>query len=222
MRPHIKHIIVIWRPGRSKRRIPVAIVKSNVFGTTFKYLRDGVKKAQELGFVCFPDFPDTQETHSTNVLKVLSQRINNSERSDIQEYYDFWEVPDSAKGNTYRILAYTQGVLPTDNFEFLAEYYGARGIRFVSELSGLSLNQLDNEVLIEGDELQWVLEKDNEFDKCAVALYKGKKKLGYVKSTHCKVFHLPDSRNLKVRVKKIEHNGHISRAFILIYNSKDL
>lgn len=222
MRPHIKHLIVVWRPGRSKSRIPVAIVKSNVFGTTFKYLQEGVEKAQNDGFVCFPDFPSIQDIHETNVLKILSQRINNSERSDIQGYYDFWEVPDKAKGDAYRLMSYTQGILPTDNFEFLAEYYGTRGIRFVSELTGLTSNPLENDALKEGDELVWIREPYNEYDPYAVALFREGQRLGYVKSIHSKVFYLPNSSSLKVRIKRIEHNGHISRAFILIYNSSEI
>lgn len=220
MRPHIKNITLVWRSGRSHSRIPVAIVKSNVFGTTFKYLKEGVEQAKKEGFVCFPDFPDTKEVHDENVLKVLSLRINDSERSDIQDYYKFWEVPKVAQNDTYRLLAYTQGMLPTDNFEFLAEYYGLKGVRFVSELTGLSENQLENDCIQEGDELEWKLEPHNQYDSQAVALYKDGQMLGHVKRIHCKMFHLPSSNLLRVRVKKIEHNGHISRAFILIYNSR--
>ena len=221
MRPHIKDIILVWRSGKSRRRIPVAIVKSNVFGTTFKYLKDGVEEAKESGFICFPDFPITEEVHKTNVLQVLAQRINDSERTDIQEYYSFWEVPKAAQKDTYRLLAYTQGILPTDNFEFLAEYYGVRGVRFVSELTGLSINQLENSSLQEGDDLEWKFESQNEFDSKAIALYKKGQMIGHVKRIHCHVFHLPCSNLLKVKVKKVEHNGHISRALILIYNSRD-
>ena len=221
MRPHIKNITLVWRTGKSHSRIPVAIVKSNVFGTTFKYLKDGVEQAQKEGFVCFPDFPDTMEIHSTNVLKVLSLRINDSERSDIQDYYSFWEVPPAVQKNTSRLLSYTQGILPTDNFEFLAEYYGVKGVRFVSELTGLSENQLENDRINEGDELEWKLEPENEYDSKAVALYKDGQMLGHVKRVHSHVFYLPSSNLLRVKVKKIEHNGHISRAYILIYNCKD-
>ena len=219
MRPHIKNITLVWRPGKSHRRIPVAIIKSNVFGTTFQYLKDGVEQAKEKGFVCFPDFPVTKDVHNVNVLKVLAQRINDSERSDIQSYYNFWEVPKAAQKDTYRLLAYTQGVLPTDNFEFLADYYGVRDLCFVSELTGLSQTQLDNNTFNEEDELEWRIEPKNEYDSMAVALYKDGKLLGYVKRIHSHVFYLPYSHYLKVKVKKIEHNGHISRTLILIYNS---
>lgn len=108
MRSHIKDIALVWRPGKSHRRIPVAVVKSNVFGTTFRYLLDGTSEAKKQGFAGFPDFPDAKELHDTNVLKVLSRRLNDRDRTDIQSYYDFWEIPDSAKKDTFRLLAYTQ------------------------------------------------------------------------------------------------------------------
>lgn len=221
MRPHIKDIILVWRPGRSHRRIPVAVIRSNAAGTTFQYIQKGVEEAREKGFVCFPDFSDSKDTHHVNVLKALSLRINDSERSDIQNYYDFWEVPEAARQDTYRLLALTQGILSTDNFEFLAEYYGVKGVRFVSELTGLTINKLDTGMIKDGDELEWVREPQNEYDNKAVALYKNGSMLGHVKKIHSRVFYLPGSESLKVKVKKVEHNGHINKAYILIYNSKD-
>lgn len=220
MRPHIKSITLVWRQGKSHSRIPVAIVKSNVFGTTFCYLKEGVEQAKAKGFVCFPDFPDTKEIHDTNVLKILSQRINDSERTDIQSYYDFWEIPQNAKKDIFRLLAYTQGILPTDNFEFLAEYYGVKGVKFVSEITGLTEKQLNNDSITEGDILEWKRESQNDFDPQAVALFKNGNLLGHVKRIHSRAFYLPHSNALKVKVKRIEHNGHISRAFILIYHDK--
>lgn len=219
MRPHIKNITLVWRLGKSHSRIPVAVIKSNASGTTFRYLEKGVKQAKEKGFACFPDFPDTGQVHSVNVLKALSLRINDSERGDIQEYYKFWEVPESARKDIFRLLAYTQGMLPTDNFEFLAEYYGVKELKFVSELTGLTENQLENGCIHEDDELEWKQERNNEHDPKAVALYKDGKMVGHVKRVHSRVFYLPHARLLKVKVKKIERNGHINRAFILIYNS---
>lgn len=216
MRSKIKLINLVWRDGKSGIIIPVATIKSNVFGTTFAYDKCGVEEARKLGFVCFPEFPDTEKKYSTNVLKILAQRINDRERSDIQSYYDFWEIPEKARLDAYRMLAYTQGMLPTDTFEFLAEYYGTKGVHFVSEISGLTYNQLDNDSIKVGDVLQWKREPDNEHDHYAVALYKDGVKLSYVKKIHSRVFYLKRSDRLTVTVKKIEHNGHISRAFIVI------
>lgn len=217
MYPKVKQITVTWRLGRSYGRIPIGIIRSNVLdGTTFQYLKDGVKDAKKKGFICYPEFPDLDKRYETNVLSVFAQRINNSDRTDIQKYYDFWEVPSIYKKNIYYLLAYTQGILPTDNFEFLAEFNGVNGLKFVSEITGLSDNPLLTGTLNEGETLRWKLEPQNKFDAKAVALYKDDKTIGYVKKIHSHVFFLKGSNSLQVSIKKLEQNGHINRAFILI------
>ena len=221
MYPRIRHIIVVWRPRRSYRRIPVAIVDSNGVETTFQYLKDGVEQARKEGFVYFPDFPDIEKRYEINVLKRLAFRINDNRRSDIQDYYSFWEVPEEAQKDIYRLLAYTQGILATDNFEFLAEYNDVQGVKFVTEVAGLSVVPLESTAIEEGDELEWRREPDNSYDPKAVALYKNGQKIGYVKKVHSLVFYLPNSECLKVKVKKLVRNGHIAFAFILIYNGAE-
>jgi hypothetical protein len=36
------------------------------------------------------------------------------------------------------LLAHTQGLVPTDNFEFLADFYLTKNLKFVSEIAGLT------------------------------------------------------------------------------------
>ena len=80
MRPHIKNITLVWRSGRSHSRIPVAIVKSNVFGTTFKYLKDGVEKAKEEGFdriaFLFEAVAEIEKEHEARYRKLLENVEN--------------------------------------------------------------------------------------------------------------------------------------------------
>lgn len=221
MYPKVKQITVTWRLGRSYGRIPIGIIRSNVLdGTTFQYIKEGVREAKKKGFICYSEFPDLDKKYETNVLSVFAQRINNSDRTDIQEYYNFWEVPPIYKKNIFYLLAYTQGILPTDNFEFLAEFRGVKGLKFVSEITGFSSNPLLAGMLHEGETLRWELEPKNKFDSEAVALYKEDKLIGYVKKIHSHAFLLQGSSSLQVSVKKLEQNEYINRAFILI-NQKD-
>jgi hypothetical protein len=221
MYPKIKQIILTWRQGKSHRRIPIGVVKSNSSeGMSFRYLLDGVNMAKEAGFICFPEFPDTSKKYTLNVDKILSRRINNPDRADIQKYYDFWEVPDSAKTDVFKMLAYTEGQLPTDNFEFLAQYYSVTGVKFVSEVAGFHYNKIDTGILQEGDKLEWRFEKDNKQDSKAVSLYYNGYKIGYVKLIHNDIFTKKNSHILNVVVKKLEQNGHVSKAYILIYASR--
>lgn len=216
MRPHIKRIYMVWRAGRSHRRIVVGEIKSNASSTTFRYIKDGVEEAKCAGFICYPDFPDTNKVYNTNILRILSQRLNNAERTDIADYYDFWQISKKETDSVLRVLSHTGGILPTDNFEFLADFYGAKGLSLVTELTGLSNNPLANDSIIEGDILDWRYEPANEYDKYAVAVYKNDKKLGYIKKIHSHVFYRKGSSRLCLAVKLIEHNGHINKAFLSV------
>ena len=220
MYPRIKRIFMAWRAGKSHSRIIVGEIKSNASMTRFKYIKDGVEKAREEGFVGYPDFPEIGKTYDTNVLRILSQRLNDSERSDINHYYEFWEIPQNSVKDIYRLLAYTGGILPTDNFEFLADFYGTKNISLVTELTGLSTHQISNDELNEGDKLVWKLEPNNLYDKFAVSIYKNDKLLGYIKKIHSHLFYKKGGYFLSVRVKRIEHNGHINKVFLLISSDK--
>lgn len=218
MKRYIKHIYVVWRRGRSERRIKVGLItKNQTEGVTFRYLEEGLKKAIPEGFTMYPDFPDTKITYKQNVLETFAQRLTNTERSDIKKYYDYWEISPELKDDKYYVLAQTQGLLPTDNFEFIAEYYPKKNLKFTSEICGLSHEKVPSGTLSVGDQLTWKLEKDNEYDQYAVLLYKGETKLGYVKTIHSKIFHDSKYKRFNIVVKSLEQNGHINRAFIAIY-----
>lgn len=218
MRPRIKRIYMAWRAGRNHRRIIVGVIKANASSICLSYIKEGVEEARKYGFVCFPDFPDTDKVYKTNVMRVLSQRLNNSDRTDIGEYYAFWNIKERNRNDSLGMLALTGGILPTDNFEFLPDFYGVKGLAIVSDLSGLSENPLDNGDVAEGDILSWKTEPDNPYDKEAVAVYKGFRKIGYIKKIHTRVFHKKGSGRLKIVVRRIEHNGHINKVFMdIIY-----
>lgn len=216
MKPRIKRIYMAWRPGRSHRRIIVGEVKANASSVSFSYIKENVEEARRYGFVCYPDFPDIDKTYDKNVLRVLSGRLNDSTRTDIGEYYSFWNITESVRKDVLGMLALTGGILPTDNFEFLPDFYSVKGLSIVSDLSGLSVSPLANGDVAEGDVLSWAVESDNEHDKEAVAVYKGTRKIGYIKRIHARMFHKRGSDRLKIVVKRIEHNGHINKVFMNI------
>lgn len=216
MKRYIKHIFLVWRRQPGDRRIKVGILRrSSTQGVIFRYILEGVNEAIKYGFSGFPDFPDIQATYINNVLERFSLRLNDPEREDIDKYYKYWEIEPSHISDRYYVLAQTQGLLPTDNFEFLAEYNPIKDLKFITEICGLSHIELKKDTIKEGDELSWTFEK-NKYDKFAVALYKGKQKLGYVKIVHNKLFYESKYRKFKIVVKSVEQNGKISRAFISV------
>lgn len=215
----IGNIYLTWRKGKGNSRTAVGVIKRNATdGVRFQYIEAGVLKAKLEGFNGFADFPDTSKSkvYTENVLEILGKRLTNSDRADIQKYYDFWEIKPEFNHDKYYLLAHTQGLLATDNFEFLADYSPIEGLSFISEICGLSHTKPAVDGIFEGEELKWKYNRLNPFDNKAVEVYKGDFRLGNVKLIHCNVFHKAGGNKLKIKVKSIERNGHLNRVFIKI------
>lgn len=217
MKEGIGHIFLAWRKGPGCPRIIIGVIKRNsTDGITFRYIKKGLEDAKKEGFVIYPDFPDEGRVYSDHVLDIFGQRLNKSEREDIYKYYSYWEIDPSKKDDKYYLLAHTQGMLPTDNFELLADYNPINGLSFTSELCGLTHLQLQSGTLTEGDVLTWEYDRFNEYDKHAIKVYKGDSFVGRVKKIHSNVFYKNGGNKLGISVKSINKNGHINRAFIKI------
>lgn len=219
MKSHfIRKIYLIWRQERHQRRIIVGEISPHEGGYSFKYDLKGVLEANKYGFVNYPDFPKIGITYFNNVLEIFSQRLNDLNRSDVEKYYEFWEIDKRFLKDKYYLLAQTQGILSTDNFEFLASYYVKKNLAFISEIAGISNYKVPVDFLKIGDDLSWSKELNNQYDSNAVLVKKGETKLGYVKKIHNLVFQDKRAENLRIKVKDIEKNGNITRVFVSIRN----
>lgn len=213
----IGRIYLSWREGLGKRRHIVGVLKRNTAeGVRFSYIQKGVKRAEEDGFSAYTEFPDVNKEYTENVLDVFGQRIMKSERSDISDFYDFWEIDSKHKEDKYYLLAHTQGLNPADNFEFLADYNPNKQLRFLTDLAGLSVNKLKADTVKRDDILTYSLESNNEFDDKAVKVFKGDIEIGYIKKIHSRVFHKKNGERLKLVVKAVEQNGVIKRVFVKV------
>ncbi len=210
-------IYLSWRKGQGFRRHIVGLLHQNNEGNfVFEYKKDSVSKAKEEGFSPYIEFPDIEKQYNGNVLDVFAQRLIKSERPDIQSFYSFWEIEPQFKDDKFYLLAHTQGLLPTDNFEFLADYNPKPGLHFLTELAGLTAYHLSAGTLQKGDILRFELDRENEFDSEAVLVFKDDQEVGHIKKVHCKIFHKPGAENLKLSVKAVDENGLIKRAFIKV------
>ena len=216
MSKDIANIRLAWRKGAGFPRIIIGIIKRNAFGVSFSYIPEGLEEAKKYGLVTYTDFPDETKVYTEGVLDILGLRLNKSERGDIQKYYDYWEINPKYKDDKYYMLAHTQGLLPTDNFEFLADFYPTKELSFTSELCGLTNLKLDKDTLEEGDTLTWERDSDNEHDRYAVKVFKEDTFVGYIKKVHSRIFYKKCRSKLKIAVKSVNRNGHLNRAFIKI------
>jgi hypothetical protein len=213
----IGHIYLSWREGLGKRRHIVGVLKRNAtYGVRFSYLLKEVENAKKDGFSPYTAFPDFDKEYSENVLEVFGQRIMKSERSDIADFYDFWEIDSKYKDDKFYLLAHTQGLNPADNFEFLADYNPNKSLRFLTDLASLSTLKLKADSVKAGDILTYQLEPENEFDNVAVRVFKEEVQIGYIKRIHSRVFYKQKGSHLKMKVKAVEQNGVIKRIFVKV------
>jgi hypothetical protein len=210
-------IYVSWRKGQGHRRYIVGVLQQSDAGT-FSFTYDGgvIEKAKQEGFAPYTEFPDVTKIYNGTVLDIFAQRLIKSERPDVQIFYNFWEIEPQFIDDKFYLLGHTQGLLPTDNFEFLADYNIVPNLHFLTELAGLSTYQLSGNSLSVGDILRFEIDKENKYDNEAVKVFKGSLEIGYVKKIHCKVFHKPGAEKLKLSVKALDKNGKIKKVFIKV------
>lgn len=213
----IGNIFLVWRKGKGSRRTVVGVIKNNAsLGVRFSYIPEGVEKAKKYGFTMYEGFPDLEKEYSENVLDIFGQRIMRSDRNDIDDFFKFWQIDKKFKEDNFYMLAYTQGFLPTDNFEFLAEFNPIKDLSFITEISGLSKLNLPVDTLKVGDNLKYSKECENKHDECAISLFCKDVFVGYIKLVHNKVFYKKSKSGLKVTVHHIEKNGKINRVFLKV------
>jgi hypothetical protein len=211
-------IFLTWRKGVGTRRHIVGVLQKTTDGKhIFKYEQPTVTKLQtEEGFTPYTEFQNITKEYNENVAEIFGQRLTKTDRPDIQSFFKFWEVDETKAQDKFYLLGKTQGLIPTDNFEFLAEYRLTSDIHFLTELASLSSLQLPKGTLQINDTLRFEKEPTNSNDSFAVKVFKGDMEVGYIKKIHSKVFYESGADNLKLTVKAIDQNGIIKRAFLKV------
>ena len=216
MKLKIREIYLSWRKGTGHRRAIVGILKRTpANGITFKYLKKGVEEAQKEGFNSYPGFPvDFDKIYSEKDLDIFSLRLVPFDRKDNLKSLSFWEATDIP--DQFDLLALTQGILPTDNFELLGLFNPSRHFRFVSDLAGLTHLQVENGSVKAGDILTYQTKRNSRaFRDTAVEVFKGEKRIGNIKNIHNNVF-INASHKIKLTVKSTDQNDFIRKIFVLI------
>ena len=217
----LKKIYMTWRHGKGDGRFLVGILSRDTsYGDdiVFNYLQDEILKAKNTGFLNYPEFPELDKEYRINIKTAFSLRLMPKSRADRSKYLDFWSA--NIEGlDWFDELGFTQGKLATDTFEFMADYpkrYNGEGIKFISNIAGLSHLKLPIDVVKINDRLRFELDPQNQFDNKAVKIFSGVHHIGYVKRGHHFFFHKVQNQEIDMRVTAIEKNGNISQIFYSI------
>ncbi|GAP72091.1 hypothetical protein SAMD00024442_24_7 [Candidatus Symbiothrix dinenymphae] len=200
------NIYMSWRVSKGYPRMLVGEVLPKEDVVDFKYIRGGINEAKQYGFIGYPGLKFDEMEHK-NVLNLLSTRLINTDRSDSGEVLDFWNIDREHQDNKLYVLAMTQGMTPTDNFEFLANFKLEKGLCFVTDIAALTYSKFDLGKMSIGTHLTWERENLKE-DKCAVKVLFNNDYVGYIKKGHNMIFHEQDSDKLKLQVRHISKENN--------------
>ncbi len=210
-------IHLVWRKGAGEGREIVGTLDKRPDGRIFFSYVSNIDELAKKGFSAYLEFQDLHKTYNGNVIEIFGQRLTNADRPDISRFYEFWEVDPKQADDKFYLLGKTQGLVPTDNFEILAEYHMEPGVHFLTEIAGLSKFKIARGKLANGDLLTFKLEPSNEFDPFAVKVYKDDFHIGYIKKVHSRIFYEKEASNLVLEVKALEQNGTIKRIFVKVF-----
>ncbi|HEY9533660.1 MAG TPA: hypothetical protein VIQ77_03960 [Mucilaginibacter sp.] len=209
------HLYLSWRKGSGYPRHIVGIIKIKKSGINFSYIKHSVEEAKKDGFIAYTEFPEIDKIYTENVIDTFAQRLIKTDRGDISNFLNFWQIPAAKADDKIYLMAHTQAWMPTDNFEILAEFNPSKKLCFVTDLAGLSITRIPSDVVSVGDVLTFKRYPLYE-DKYAVEVYKGPLFLGYIKKIHNRVFDKNGSHNLSIKITAIERNGIVKRIFVKI------
>jgi hypothetical protein len=211
------NIYLVWREGAGHGREIVGTIERSTDGRVLFSYQPNVGELAKKGFRPYLEFPDLHRTYNGNVIDIFGQRLTKADRPDISRIYEFWEVDPKQVDDKFYLLGKTQGLVPTDNFEFLAEYNMVPGVHFLTEIAGLSKTKIQKGQVVNSDLLTFELEPTNEFDSYAVKVFKDNLQIGYIKKVHSRIFYHKEATKLKLEVKALEQNGTIKRIFVKVF-----
>lgn len=214
----IKTIHLSWRQGKGEERYLVGELRKAGNEVSFRYNKVNIDLAAKQGFKNYPDFPNTDPSviYTGDLQSIFSLRLMPLTRPDRITYFTFWEIKEQPI-DWFEELAFTQGRLATDNFEFLAEFpYYENGLRFVTDIASLSHRKLDVSSVSINDKVTFELEPGNRRDPNAVKVLKDGVMLGYIKKGHNLFFKEANPNRVSLKIKHIEKNGFINQIYVLV------
>ena len=213
-------IYLTWRKSKGDHRKIVG--ELSVFDNVvdFTYKGNNIKEALREGFIGYPGLSFDANKKYNNVLKMFSSRLINTDRNDIKDFLDFWEINQECKKDKIYLLAMSQGLTGTDNFEFLANYYVDNNkpfLRFVTDIAGLQYHCNDDvfNKIKKGNNLEFELEPNNKYDKQTVKVLFNNTFIGHIKKGHNNVFYQTDANKIQLEVKKSIQNGN-KQLFVVV------
>ena len=179
------YLYLVWKCGLTRQQYVVGVLSRNG-GYEFKYGEE-VKEAMDAGFEPLIAFSDLGQTYKNKELfPAFSSRLPDRKRRDINRILQKYELEEY---DPYELLKKSGGKLPIDNLCFIDpildrekageyEFYLAGARHYLGCEGNKCIDAIE---INEGDEIHFIHESDNQYDKSAIRIENNKNQiLGYV------------------------------------------
>lgn len=204
-----------WKPKTSEDVFLIGVINDKQGKVTFKYILDEVNKASRNGFNAYFEFPDLNKVYNQYVLEIFSQRLTPKSRFKTASVFKFWEISEDILDDKLAVIAFTQAMLPTDSFEFIADFLPIKGLSFITDLSSSEIMDFPKGLLENDDYLTWESRKFDDSLDDQIIIKCDNKKLGFVKKVHSNIFKKYEG-NIRLKVHSFETRETIKRVFMKV------
>lgn len=225
-----RKLFVLWQAidktlgkAAGERFVVGEVVNDGANSKLSYYDNDDTKAALEKGFKGLTTYPFEPSKICNGVESVLAKRLPPSSRSDYDDYLRAYRISPTAaeKVSSLALLANTTGNLTGDGFTFSPSFEGLEPpFQFAFDIAGFGHNNkgatLEFINYLQGAEVHFEHEKENDFDSDAVTVCLEGKKLGYApKGINKGILDLKDKCQMSATIERI--NGTVGRPNILVF-----
>jgi hypothetical protein len=207
----VTKLYVAWRDPINRSWYPVGRLTVDPTGTyTFVYTKGAINHG-----LTFLNMPSKWAYRSNQLFPLFSNRIISPERPEYKRYLDWLDMNVTEKYDPIEMLALTEGIKATDNFEFFqcpsktedGKYkvnFLVHGLRHIPKTTVERLNRLQT-----GQMLYLMLDIQNPYDSNAIALRTSDPTMlagycpRYLSPDVRKLITLNGQKNIRVEVKKL-------------------
>ncbi|WP_303902944.1 HIRAN domain-containing protein [Thiohalomonas denitrificans] len=178
-------LLLTWQApeGKERRRFAVGELREAQGGLSFRYLTESedFRKAQELGFNCYPAFRKTNQVYFHGVREAFLRRVPPRSRKDFPKFLQQWRLRADSELPDFTLLAYCGAKLPSDGFSLVwpLEEVTPPG-EVLLEVAGFRYQDIRLEELSAGMPVRFTLEPSNPKDPNALRMDVDGRPIGYV------------------------------------------
>jgi len=180
-------LYLVWQagistPGERTNRIVGELIRNNdIVNLRYCVERDSFKEAYyKYSFQGYMPYDIRKEPH-LDVMEVFSRRLVSKKRSDYVKYLESIRINSNIAMSDFSLLGYSEGRVDGDRFSIINPFTNIRkNVQFLTKVVGVNYVFNKRSPIYIDDIVILKKEKENAFDKNALAIIYNGEKIGYI------------------------------------------